>query len=715
MIELLAPAGSLESFYAALDAGADAVYAGGSRFGARAYAQNFTQEELIQAIRHAHSRGKKLYLTVNTLMKNREMERDFFDYLSPYYEAGLDAVIVQDFGVLRFIQNYFPGLPIHISTQMTVTGPACMRFFEKLGPVDRIVPARELSLEELRAMREAGSLDIETFIHGALCYSYSGQCLFSSILGGRSGNRGRCAQPCRLPYQVSDERQKLRGSRKDLCPLSLKDICTLDILPQILEAGVTSLKIEGRMKKKEYTQGVVSIYRKYLDQYLENPSGYQVDPKDRETLLAVFNRSGSCDGYYRSHNGRHMMAFSNEKKIQDTRIQIIKNKEKVKGNLILFPGDPAILELEYQGCRIQVRHGCVQKAISQPVTRERILTQMRKSGNTPYELDPLQLAMGGEIFVPMSALNELRREGLARLEEKLADQYRRRPAVKPEFSRQGPKKREKLHGADVKSSLAFYASCETKEQFAACEKNPLIKGIYGPYREVADCLKRGNPRKKELYLMFPHVERMADREFYTRQLCESLVQEGLAGFLVRSLESFCRLEEMGFASRCVLDSSIYTWNRFSQEFWRERKILRDTVPLELNEGEIAHRSNEESELLIYGYLPLMVSAQCVRKNLDRCRKDNGRLYLKDRYGKVFPVQCYCGSCYNVIYNSLPYGLTEGAAQVEKLGVSAVRLSFTVEDGAQTEEVLRKFTGLYRDGKKMSAGKLTKGHLKRGVE
>ena len=221
MIELLAPAGSLESFYAALDAGADAVYAGGSRFGARAYAQNFTQEELIQAIRHAHSRGKKLYLTVNTLMKNREMERDFFDYLSPYYEAGLDAVIVQDFGVLRFIQNYFPGLPIHISTQMTVTGPACMRFFEKLGPVDRIVPARELSLEELRAMREAGSLDIETFIHGALCYSYSGQCLFSSILGGRSGNRGRCAQPCRLPYQVSDERQKLRGSRKDLCPLSL--------------------------------------------------------------------------------------------------------------------------------------------------------------------------------------------------------------------------------------------------------------------------------------------------------------------------------------------------------------------------------------------------------------------------------------------------------------------------------------------------------------
>ena len=199
MIELLAPAGSMESFQAALDAGADAVYAGGSRFGARAYAQNFTSGEMIQAIRNAHSRGKKLYLTVNTLMKNREMDRELFEYLAPYYEAGLDAVIVQDLGVMRFIQEAFPKLPIHISTQMTVTGPECMRFFAKQKSVDRIVPARELSLQELRGMREAGPLDLETFIHGALCYSYSGQCLFSSVLGEkRKPGKVRAALPAAL-------------------------------------------------------------------------------------------------------------------------------------------------------------------------------------------------------------------------------------------------------------------------------------------------------------------------------------------------------------------------------------------------------------------------------------------------------------------------------------------------------------------------------------
>ena len=317
-IELLSPAGSYEGFEAAIGAGADAVYVGGPDFGARAYAQNFTQEELIRAIRTAHIHGRKLYLTVNTLLKNREIREKLFDSLKPLYEAGLDAVIVQDLGVFQFIRRNFPDMHIHASTQMAVTGPEGMKFLEEQGAA-RVVAARELSLEELAAMHKESSIEIEAFVHGALCYSLSGQCLMSSILGGRSGNRGRCAQPCRLPYQVRKGEDRKFPKTEDLCPLSLKDICTLDILPEIVEAGVMSLKIEGRMKQPGYTAGVTGMYRKYLDILLENRQNYQVTDKDRKYLLDIFNRGGSCTGYYKQHNGPSMMAFSNEKNLRNVR------------------------------------------------------------------------------------------------------------------------------------------------------------------------------------------------------------------------------------------------------------------------------------------------------------------------------------------------------------------------------------------------------------
>ena len=340
--ELLSPAGSYESFEAAIGAGADAVYVGGPAFGARAYAQNFTQEELITAIETAHIHNRKLYLTVNTLLKNRELDDQLFEYLLPYYEAGLDAVIVQDLGVFSFIRRNFPDLDIHASTQMTVTGPEGMRFLEEKGAT-RVVPARELSLEEISAMHKASPLEIETFIHGALCYSYSGQCLMSSIFGGRSGNRGRCAQPCRLPYSVTMDHRKYKGD-KDFCALSLKDICTLDILPDILEAGVMSLKIEGRMKQPAYTAGVTAVYRKYLDMYLSGKE-YHVQEKDRKYLLELFSRGGSCKGYYDMYRGPEMMAFANEKKSCNIQPEIRKIKEKIHGNLILSPESPVILEI----------------------------------------------------------------------------------------------------------------------------------------------------------------------------------------------------------------------------------------------------------------------------------------------------------------------------------------------------------------------------------
>ena len=298
-IEILAPAGSYESFHAAIVAGADAVYAGGPKFGARAFAENFTEAQLLNAIDYAHLHQRKFYLTVNTLLKDYEIEQ-LPEYLEPLYQRGLDAVIVQDMGVLNVVRQYFPDMDIHASTQMTVTGVNGAQFLKENGAV-RVVPAREISLEEVRNIKSVTGMEMECFVHGALCYCYSGQCLLSSLIGGRSGNRGQCAQPCRLPYTVDGEKGYL---------LSLKDICTLDIIPDLIESGIDSFKIEGRMKRPEYVAGVTSIYRKYVDLYLKNPQKpYWVDDKDKEMLMDLFNRGGFHTGYYKQKNGRNMITI----------------------------------------------------------------------------------------------------------------------------------------------------------------------------------------------------------------------------------------------------------------------------------------------------------------------------------------------------------------------------------------------------------------------
>lgn len=255
--ELLAPAGSFEILRAVVNAGADAVYCAGNRFGARAYANNFTEEEMISAIDFMHLKDKKLYMTVNTLLKEKELEKELYDYLCPYYEAGLDAVIVQDLGVMHFIREQFPNLPIHASTQMTITGAYGAELMLQAG-CSRIVTARELSLTEIQDIYEKTGAEIESFVHGALCYCYSGQCLLSSMIGGRSGNRGRCAQPCRLPYELFEDKSQaaLAKKGKESYLLSPKDLCTIDMIPELIQHGVHSFKIEGRMKQAEYAAGV---------------------------------------------------------------------------------------------------------------------------------------------------------------------------------------------------------------------------------------------------------------------------------------------------------------------------------------------------------------------------------------------------------------------------------------------------------------------------
>ncbi len=717
-IELLSPAGSYEGFEAAIGAGADAVYVGGPDFGARAYAQNFTQEELIRAIRTAHIHGRKLYLTVNTLLKNREIREKLFDSLKPLYEAGLDAVIVQDLGVFQFIRRNFPEMHIHASTQMAITGPKGMKFLEEQGAT-RVVAARELSLTELAAMHRESSIEIEAFIHGALCYSFSGQCLMSSILGGRSGNRGRCAQPCRLPYQVRKGEDRRFSGQKDLCPLSLKDICTLDILPQIIDAGVISLKIEGRMKQPGYTAGVTGMYRKYLDILLKNRENYQVTEEDRKYILDIFNRGGSCTGYYKQHNGPSMMAFSNEKKTGGVSGEFKKCREKLTGILMLYPESPAILQISCGDKQVVVSEGEVQFAKEHPMSEERIRKQMEKLGNTEFEWESLDIQMEGNIFVPVKLLNELRRNAMEALEEELCAPMYRKAENKPKFSQSFDA------SGQNKEIPAMFVSCETISQAEAAWKRDEVRGLYLPYSVMEQAIERGIQNHKELYLSLPYITRGEAPEHFF-EISGRWLKAGMKGFLVRNLESYGMLREQGFEKYTVLDATMYTWNNEAVDFWDKQGILKNTVPLELKEAEMRHRNNSRSELIIYGYIPLMQSAQCVRRNIAACDMREGSMALKDRYDKEFTAVCVCHPwktktteereyCYNIIYNSLPYGLLGEAKKVLALGMQSLRISLTMESSEETERILDEFLGVYYHNRIPAERNFTKGHFKRGAE
>ena len=434
-VELLAPAGSYEALEAAFEAGADAVYLGGQKFGARAYADNLDQEQLIRAIDLAHLKGKQLYLTINTLLKNRELETELYEYLAPLYEAGLDAVIIQDPGVMDFVKTYFPGLHIHASTQMTITGVESAKLLQKAGAT-RVVTARELSLEEIKKIYDATHMEIESFVHGALCYCYSGQCLMSSMIGGRSGNRGRCAQPCRQPYTVLGQEAgggRMGGKSQQkppAYPLSLKDLCVLPFLPELMDAKIDSFKIEGRMKSPEYVAGVTAIYRKYIDLYLTDREHWQIDPKDQELLAKLYVRSETGGGYYHRHNGREMLTLEKpgylacpqeilervHGMMEDGKLQ-----KPVSFHAAIRPGEPIHLTASCEGISVQKEGTVAQPAQKRPLAEDDVVKQLKKTGGSFYGADDISVELDGDSFVPVSALNELRRETLDALTEKLQD------------------------------------------------------------------------------------------------------------------------------------------------------------------------------------------------------------------------------------------------------------------------------------------------------
>lgn len=715
--ELLAPAGSFEILKAVIEAGADAVYVGGSMFGARAYANNFSEEELLEAIDYVHLRGKKLFLTVNTLFKNNEINNTLYDYLLPYYEKGLDAVIVQDFGAIAFIKEYFPDLPIHTSTQMTITGVEGAKLLKNLG-AERVVLARELSVAEMKQIKDEVGVELEAFIHGALCYSYSGQCLFSSMLGGRSGNRGRCAQPCRLAYSVLDEKKKVY--KKDSYVLSLKDLCGIEYLQKLREAGVYSLKIEGRMKQASYAAGVVSFYRKYID--LEK----NVSKEDMQHLYELGNRCGFTTEYFVKQNDKSMVTFekpSYEKSNDALHQQIeklyvgVKSQIPANGTLLINKGQALEFYVNSGDYNAYVSLGEAQEAKNKPLEVSDVRERMNKTGESAFYFENIEIHMDNDIFVPNGVLNQLRRDALNQLEEALLVSYCRNHTEGQDDSKlfaDGYKN----DNNGIEQSNKLIASCETREQFDVLLKHDSITTIYIDVQmyernTFAEFLEKDVVRVqeagKEVFLRLPVIFRANTAKFY-QSMVSALKESNLNGFVVRNYEELQFINEYFPDADIVIDHNLYTYNDYAKKAFGEYHVIRDTIPLELNQKEIRRRNNCNSEMLLYGYYPLMTSAGCVHKNTLKCDKQPQITYLKDRYNVLFPVKNYCNDCYNVVYNSVPVLLFEEKNRLKEYGIANFRLDFAVESAKEVENVL----SLFETGKGSNID-YTNGHYKRGVE
>ena len=747
-VELLAPAGSLKTLKAVIHAGADAVYLGGSMFGARAYANNFNEEELLEAIRFGHIHGRKIILAVNTLLKEYELGQ-LYDYLRPYYEAGVDAVIVQDMGVMEFIKTHFPNLPIHTSTQMTITNVEGARLLKEQG-VERVVTAREMSLEEIQRIHDEVGVELESFIHGALCYCYSGQCLFSSIIGGRSGNRGRCAQPCRLSYEVLQGEKSLTGHHATPI-LSLKDMCTLPFLYELADHGVYSFKIEGRMKTPEYAAGVVSIYRKYMDSYLDG-SRIPVEKKDIRALLELGNRGGFTNGYYYHHNDSDMLSGESashnksEGVLQDNiRREYVDTelKEKIKGKLILNKECPAKIEVQYGKIKVSYQGDMVLVAQNRPLTKEVVTEKITKTGNTPFVFENLEVTMDDDIFMPVNQLNQLRRGALEALEEALLKPYERTlpelvetssaetdrqttgNAIKEkQISRQSLSQTSGQQSAD--SSTEVRVLIEDAEQLPAVLKADFVDTVYldcmlytreNLICKLSEDIDRVHASGKKAFYVFPFIFRQQTSLFYEKIMPE-LKKLPLDGIMVRSLDEIAFVKEWGNGNwQMVSDSNLYTYSNEAAEYFYRLGMIQDTIPVELNRKEILRRENSRSEMIIYGRLPLMITAQCIHKNTLGCMHQPKVLNLKDRYSVHFPVKNFCSECYNVIYNSLPVCLFKEDVTVKKIAPAAVRLSFTTETEEETEQILTIYGDIYKNGGILGQMPMecTNGHFKRGVE
>jgi putative protease len=788
-IELLAPAGSIESVYAAVQMGADAVYIGGSKFSARAYAFNFDNETLVQAVDYCHIYGVRVYVTLNTLVKDDEL-KEILEYVGFLYNVGVDALILQDTGLIYLVRSNFPDFEIHASTQMTVHNGEGALFLKEIG-FKRIVLSRELSLREIDYISNTLKVETEIFVHGALCICYSGQCLMSSIIGGRSGNRGRCAQPCRLPYTLID---KNTNKEEQAYLLSPKDICTIDNLKDIIATGTSSLKIEGRMKKPEYVSGVVEIYRRELDNIYNNT--VQKLDKDTKVLTQLFNREGFSKAYLYGNTGKDMMAYKVPKnsglkvgkvatdltvtllenvalkdgimfsedgftiskiikdgldvekavigdkvllkptkfkagdflyKIADNKLmnELSKSysdafKRKIELNLSIdfSVNKPLSISTSYKGKNFNIKGELVQVAVNKPLDRERITQNLSKTGDTPFKINEVDFESFEDGFLPMSALNSVRRELTDNIQSYIIRKYKRENNKQINYGKEFRVQSEKDYtkAKDKKENIMpetlIYVTSE--EQLKAVLEmgfdniaiNPFMRGCNIDLSEYSE----------NFYIKVPNIvkeEFESICEFIENNLCK------VRGIITSNLGIINR-----FSKRITIigDYKLNIFNRYAGDFYKS--FLAGTcISAELNQKEIkeiARKSSLPLQIMVYGKYELMVSEYCAigsifgSKSTDKAciaKCTNGSYTLKDRKGAEFRINTD-KFCRSYIYNNIPVNLISNMSEIIKNNISSFRLDFIHESYGETMEVLRSYVEKTWQG---GFENYTRGHYKRGVE
>ena len=795
-VELLAPGGSYETVIAAFNAGADAVYTGGEKFGARANADNLTIEQLKSVIDYAHLHGRKIYLTVNTLLKENEIKKELYDYLEPLYVHGLDAVIVQDYGVLEFVRKYFPQLHVHASTQMTILGELTVKELKNKG-VTRIVTPRELSIPEIKKIKENCDIEIESFVHGALCYCYSGQCLLSSYIGGRSGNRGRCAQPCRMEYDVVKNGKVLNpGDSKYV--LSPKDICTLKILPDIIESGVYSLKIEGRMKKPEYVAAAVHAYSEITDEYINGHVNEKRIKYHTDRLMDIYNRGGFSSGYYYMKNGKEMLANKrpnhtgtligkveaveaphvyirlergiqakdvleirtgteqnieltsnitaqagqkirlnannlrqirkdmqvyrtrNNALIDDINVRFIQKEKQtdIYGKVTAKIGKPIMLELfsDVDDISVKVSGECVSQAAKRPVEVTQIIDKLSKTGGTGFNFY-LEAECDENIFISLGSLNVLRREAVCQLEQALIGRYKRTiPDDKKLLAEETIYDQKQTDTRDA-MECGCYVSVKTIEQFRIVNNYKLVQHVIIDHNIVHEAEIGKMREDKKIYVSFPDIL----RENKKQEIKDLYFLSGMfEGIYIKNIDEIGFLKKQGYKGMVLLDPFLYAYNDEAVLFYKElfpQVMLIGSV--ELTHQEWSGLCETDIERL-YGYQPVMITAQCFVNNyLDGCGYNKReRFSFRDEKGNRFYSVNNCRDCYSVIYNGVPTNNIKQLTNNRNTDITNEYLiDFTIENEDQTKnvmELLMKFHAGDMD-EEFDEMDYTRGHYIKGIE
>lgn len=685
-MELLAPAGSIDSLRAAVQSGADAVYLGGSRFSARSFAKNFELSDLKETIDYCHLRGVKVHIAANTLIKENETD-DFIEYIGEINRLGADAVIIQDFGMAKAVIRRYPDLAVHASTQMTCASLNTAKMLEAEG-FSRIVLARELDERAIEKIVNGVNTEIEVFVHGAICMSYSGQCLMSSMIGGRSGNRGMCAQPCRLPYNFYQNGKNVNKGYL----LSPKDMCLVNNLNRLCDIGVNSLKIEGRLKRSEYVSAVVGIYRKCIDEKR------CATDSEFEELKNAFNRSGFTDGYFAGNVGRNMMTYKNpsnisENKFSEEAIKRCETNTEIKKipvsiNAKLEIGKPLMVTIgDFEGNSCSVSgEVCSEVARNRPIDAIRIEEQVKKMGQTPFLTDKISVTVDDGIILPIGEINAVRRKAVLELCEKRTALSERRTL----------KTNENIENI-IPNEISLSAKVRNIQQAKVCIHKG-IKRIYAPYSVICELSKTFD--EVEFVQTMPPIDKEGKNECIN----------SYDNILINSLGQTSNIEKKYFAD--------YRMNVFNSYSLNELKGFSCvTLSPELTINEIKNiKKPVDTEIIAYGRIPLMTFENCPVRANSRCEGKNAVNELIDRKNERFLLMCADG-CFSELLNSKPIYMADKLSDLTNTGVRYLRLDFTDESTGECERILSEYQNAMKKGQANPAKEntFTRGHFYKKID